>query len=90
MILGEVLRDLAASGNDLPREAMQPALGHWDETGPRLVALLDAARSRGPSPIRCAGPGATTLARAAAARSTGGVVSREREAGASARLEPLP
>src|SRR5689334_7481189 len=42
MTLDDALRDLAATGNELPRAAMQWALEHWDETGPRFVALLDA------------------------------------------------
>src|SRR5436309_2542430 len=42
MTLDDALRDLAGTGNELPRNAMQWALDHWDEAGPRLVALLDA------------------------------------------------
>ncbi len=42
MTLNDVLHDLAATGNALPRDAMQWALDHWDEAGPRFVALLDA------------------------------------------------
>jgi hypothetical protein len=42
MTLDDALRDLAATGNELPRAAMQWALEHWDEAGPRFVALLDA------------------------------------------------
>ncbi len=42
MTLDDALRDLATTGNELPRDAMQWALDHWDEAGPRFVALLDA------------------------------------------------
>jgi hypothetical protein len=42
MTLDDALRDLAGTGNELPRNAMQWALDHWDEAGPRLVALLGA------------------------------------------------
>lgn len=42
MTLDDALRDLAATGNELPRAAMQWALDHWDEAGPRFVELLDA------------------------------------------------
>ena len=42
MTLDDTLRDLAGTGNELPRNAMQWALDHWDDAGPRLVALLDA------------------------------------------------
>jgi len=37
----DAIRDLAATGNELPRDAMQWALDHWDEAGPRFVSLLD-------------------------------------------------
>ena len=42
MTLDDALRDLAATGNALPRDAMRWSLEHWDEAGPRFVALLDA------------------------------------------------
>ena len=42
MTLDDALHDLAATGSELPRDAMQWALDHWDEAGPQLVALLDA------------------------------------------------
>jgi len=46
MTLDDALHDLAAIGsNELPREAMRWALEHWDEAGPRLVAMLDAYAS---------------------------------------------
>ena len=41
MTLDDALNDLATTGNTLPREAMQWALDHWDEAGPRFTALLD-------------------------------------------------
>lgn len=41
MTLDDALADLAATGNALPRDALRWLLGHWDEAGPRLVALLD-------------------------------------------------
>lgn len=45
MTLDDVLRDLATTGNELPRDAMRWALDHWDEAGPHFVALLDAYAS---------------------------------------------
>jgi len=42
MTLDDMLRDLTATGDTLPGDAIQWALDHWDEAGPRLVALLDA------------------------------------------------
>jgi len=42
MTLDDALRDLATTGNELPRDAMRWVLDHWDEAGPRCVALLDA------------------------------------------------
>jgi uncharacterized protein len=45
MTLDDALRDLAATGSALPREAMRWSLAHWDEAGPHLVALLDAYAS---------------------------------------------
>ena len=41
MTLDEALHDLATTGPELPRRAMQWALDHWDEAGPRFVTLLD-------------------------------------------------
>ncbi len=40
MTFDDALHDLAATGNELPRTAMQWALDHWDEAGPRFVELL--------------------------------------------------
>ena len=31
----------ARAGNDLPREAMQWALDHWDEAAPELLSVLE-------------------------------------------------
>lgn len=45
MTLDDALRDLATTGNELPRDAMQWALDHWDQAGPGFVALLDAYAS---------------------------------------------
>ncbi len=45
MILDDALRDLATTGNELPRDAMRWALNHWDEAGPGFVTLLDAYAS---------------------------------------------
>ncbi len=45
MTLDDALRDLATTGNELPRDAMRWALDHWDESGPRFVALLNAYAS---------------------------------------------
>jgi Protein of unknown function (DUF1186)/SEC-C motif len=42
MTLDEALRDLVAAESELPRAAMRWALEHWDEAGPRFLALLDA------------------------------------------------
>ena len=42
MTLDDALHDLAATGSELPRAAMRWTLDHWDEAGPRLVALLEA------------------------------------------------
>jgi hypothetical protein len=41
MTLDDALADLAATGNELPRDALRWLLDHWDEAGPHLVALLD-------------------------------------------------
>ena len=41
MTLDEVLTTLAGAG-PLPREAMEWALDHWDQAGPRFTAMLDA------------------------------------------------
>jgi len=38
----DVLQAFAAAEHDLPREAMQWSLDHWDEAGPRFVAALEA------------------------------------------------
>jgi uncharacterized protein len=47
MTLDDALADLAATGNELPRDALRWLFDHWDEAGPRLVALLDGyARGR--------------------------------------------
>lgn len=45
MTLDDALRDLAATGNTLPREAMQWSLDHWDEAAPRFTTLLDGYAS---------------------------------------------
>lgn len=41
MNLDDVLREFAEAGNNLPRDSMQWALDHWDETAPPLVQMLD-------------------------------------------------
>ena len=41
MTLDEALTTLAGAG-PLPHEAMQWALDHWDQAGPRFIAMLDA------------------------------------------------
>jgi hypothetical protein len=45
MTLDDALLDLAAACDELPQSAIQWVLDHWDVTGPRLVALLDAYAS---------------------------------------------
>ena len=47
MTLDDALRDLATTGNELPRDAMWCALDHWDGAGPRFVGSA-AARSSQP------------------------------------------
>jgi hypothetical protein len=45
MLIDDALRDFAATGNELPRAAMQWALDNWDVAGPRLVELLNGYAS---------------------------------------------
>ena len=35
------IQAFASAGNDLPREAMQWALDHWDEVAPGLLSVLE-------------------------------------------------
>ena len=42
MTLDECLATLAEIGTALPKDAMEWALDHWDEAGPRFAAMLDA------------------------------------------------
>ena len=35
------IQAFASAGNDLPREAMQWALDHWDEVAPELLSVLE-------------------------------------------------
>jgi uncharacterized protein len=37
----EAIEALAQAAQDLPREAMQWSIDHWDEAGPRFIALLE-------------------------------------------------
>ena len=39
--IDSAVHDFAACGEVLPREAMQWALDHWDEAGPRFVELIE-------------------------------------------------
>jgi uncharacterized protein len=45
MILENVVPELATTSSELPREALQWALEHWEEAGSHFVALLDAYAS---------------------------------------------
>ena len=35
------IQAFARAGNDLPREAMQWALDHWDEAAPELLSVVE-------------------------------------------------
>ena len=35
------IQAFASAGNDLPREAMQWALDHWDEAAPELLSVVE-------------------------------------------------
>ena len=41
MDLETAIQAFASAGNDLPREAMQWALDHWDEVAPELLDMLE-------------------------------------------------
>ncbi len=41
MTLDDVIRDLAATTNEVPRPALQWALDRWEDAGPYFVAMLD-------------------------------------------------
>ena len=41
MDLETATQAFASAGNDLPREAMQWALDHWDEAAPELLSVLE-------------------------------------------------
>ena len=40
------IQAFASAGNDLPREAMQWALDHWDEVAPELLSVRGALHQR--------------------------------------------
>src|SRR3954452_16012872 len=41
MDVGTAIQAFGSSGNDLPREAMQWALDHWDEVAPELLSVVE-------------------------------------------------
>ena len=41
MDLETAIQAFASAGNDLPREAMQWALDHWDEVAPELLSVVE-------------------------------------------------